>query len=290
MDHVADHDAGSVHDPILLGGVAGSGKTEVGSMLGRHPEVERTRKLYLWRSIYGRFGKLAEPANLSACIEAVCSLPTFEIAGVTHQALAHELRGAEATYGAVFDAALRINGARKGAQRWCDQLGFAEAHADQAFAEVPGLRMIHMIRDPRSSLGRQRAGRLGWVLGRWISSTDLARRNARLHGERYLVVRYEDLVASPGEVSSAIWAFLGLDAVAEAEVDPHPESATTSRSARFIEEWAGSSLVDLGYGVTPPGSPTARYRLLERPANRIGLDAWRHMRAPDTRSPEPATP
>jgi hypothetical protein len=104
-------------------------------------------------------------------------------------------------------------------------------------AWFPDARFIHTFRDPRgiylSELRRLRQGRWGpkarlawlpgWALDPWHAPLQLVRttlawrRAARLHrqfehrlGERYRLVRFEDLVADPEQVIRSVCEFVGV--------------------------------------------------------------------------------
>ncbi len=101
-------------------------------------------------------------------------------------------------------AAVRLEHARIGldARYWVDKTPFHELHADQIATAYPDAKFLHMVRDPRSTV----AGllQLGWESQAWVASlkvkTSLSaavRNSRRLGSDRYLVVRYEDLVNDP---------------------------------------------------------------------------------------------
>jgi hypothetical protein len=138
-------------------------------------------------------------------------------------------------------------------------------------AEVPVLagwfgeaRFIHTFRDPRaiyaSQLRRAREGRWGvkarltWVPAAiidpllapvetmrttvaWMRAARLHRRYRRRFGERYLLVRYEDLVSEPERELRRVCGFLGVafdpSMIAEIDVVGSSFSATRHAGAGF---------------------------------------------------------
>jgi hypothetical protein len=92
------------------------------------------------------------------------------------------------------------------------------------------IRAVHLVRDPRDVMVSM--ARLGWLNGIDVSYARLWR-NANLslhqrladHPDRYLMIRYEDVVADPGGSFEAVTEFLGVP------FDP----AMVSEEARFSQ-------------------------------------------------------
>jgi hypothetical protein len=99
--------------------------------------------------------------------------------------------------------------------RWGDQTGLIERYADQVFKAYPGVKMIHMVRDPRDryeaslALHPKGKGRVGGATARWLYSVNLALRNLKHYPNSYKIVRYESLVCEPEKTLQEICTFLG---------------------------------------------------------------------------------
>jgi len=273
----------SGHDnPILLGGIAGTGKTRLGSLLGRHSRIAVTRKTYLWRNVYARHGDLAEPGNLGRCIAAALATPGVRALDLDPTKVAASMADRPPTYAQLFDVIHGLHADAVGKARWCDQLGLVEAYADPIFAEFPSARFIHMVGDPRRARPATRApGGSGWAVGKWLTSMDLAARNARRYVDHYLVVRHEDLCADEEATLREVCAFLGEDLEPSMLAPPAPPArcARSSGSERFIEAVAGAVMADRGYVTTPTSTSSWRSDLVEWPANRLALTAWQRIGA-----------
>ena len=59
--------------PIFIGGLSGSGKTQLRLVLGAHPDISMTRRSYLWNRFYGRFGSLDDPENFERCLAVMAA-------------------------------------------------------------------------------------------------------------------------------------------------------------------------------------------------------------------------
>jgi Sulfotransferase family len=267
--------------PVLLGGIAGTGKTRLGSLLGRHSRLSVTRKTYLWREVYARHGDLTDPDNLARCLAAALAIPGVRALHLDPDEVAGRVRERPPSYANVFDVIHGLHAEAVGKARWCDQLGLAEAYAEPVFAAFPSARFIHMVADPRRAQPEARTpGVTGWAVGKWSTSVELATRNARRFGARYLVVRHEDLLDDEHGTVGAVCSFLGeevepdmLDALAAP-----PSTVPTRGRDRFIRATVGAAMADRGYEADPSAQPWSwRKDLVEWPANRLALMAWRRL-------------
>lgn len=186
--------------PILLGGLAGSGKTPMRRVLGAHPDIVMTRRTYLWTRFHGRLGDLEDPATLDRCLARLTADPHVQQLRPDPARLRRELAQGPATEARLFGLLHEHHARRLGARRWGDQLGGIERFADVALATWPDAHVVHMLRRPPP---RDVAGVL-----RWQASRRLATRNRRRHPGHYHVVALDHLVARPdgvlGEVCVAI--------------------------------------------------------------------------------------
>ena len=203
--------------PIFLGGLAFTGKTSLRIALSAHPRLVLTRHTALWTRHHGRYGDLADPPNLDRCLSALASDPASATLAPDRRSIEREFRAGPATYAHLFDLVHRHHAERLGKQRWGEQMGGSERHADQVLTAYPTAQMIHMVRDLDTWVAvaiatrSRRPGRLGREAARWRESADLTARNLRRYGDRYLVVRYEALCGDPDATVRAVAAFLQED-------------------------------------------------------------------------------
>lgn len=222
--HLASWDVGRQHTtdrpmarearPVFIGGLDQSGKTPIRLILDASSTVAFARRSYLWTAIFGRYGALDDDANLARCMRDLERHPGVRGAGT-------DLARAEAIFrrGPRDDASLiAVIGEQMaraaGRERWGVQEGGVENSAADVFEAFPGGRVLHMIRDPRDrhfavGAARGRRGSLGASLATWRANARRARHNARLYGERYLVIRFEDLAADPIHTARRVGVFIG---------------------------------------------------------------------------------
>ena len=274
----------STDGPIFLAGLAHSGKTPLRRALSAHSRIEMTRRTYMWTRYYGRFGDLNRQENLDRCIAAMLSTPGILQLQPDVDEIKRDIAGGEASYGRLFAIFHQQHATRHHKARWGDQLGMAEAVADQIFAAYPSAKMIHLVRDPRSQYGEhRRRGKAGWDTARWLYSADLATRNQRHFPDRYLVVRYESFAARPEETLHDIVIFLDEqveDPMLEVLATSDLQVATPSQSAAANQAVVRSvvdRLVTLGYPRTEAIAkrPSRTFDLIDWPIHRSGMAAWR---------------
>jgi hypothetical protein len=297
--------------PIFIGGPDRCGKTLVAALLGSHSRISiPVVGSNLWTLFAGRFGDLADDGNLDRCLAALMAYSHIRILDPDPDRLRAEMAAGERTYARLFELIQRHHAAAAGKARWGDQTGLVEGYADQIFAAYPGVRMIHMIRDPRdrydASLSLWPEGRLrvGGATGRWLYSVALAERNAARYGERYRIQRYESLVAEPEAQARELAAFVGeafepqmmemggmptyrakLEAgragrggplITDAFVGIHRGRLAASELA-FMQSRAGGAMKRHGYSLEPTalrGPARLRFLLLDWPLNAIRMLAW----------------
>jgi hypothetical protein len=283
--------------PIFIGGLSGTGKTQLRMVLGAHPDISLTRRTRMWDRYYARFGDLHEPANLDRCLSAMLRDPGVQQLAPDEPRVRRELAQGPPTYARLFGLMHQHFAERAGKRRWGDQLGFVERFAAPIFAAFPSARMVHMVRDPRHrSLrsGRLVSGpKLGWNTAMWVRSAELASRNRRLYPNGYLILSYEAFSTSPVESAQAVCSFIGerflppmadalrglrLDACNEAR--PASITGLSAPDAAFLDRYAGSVMARFGYrrsGAALTRRDRLAFGLATWPVNRLSMAAWRSL-------------
>lgn len=154
-------------------------------------------------------------------------------------------------------------------------------HLERAMDLFPGLRVIHLVRDPRdvarSSIGMGWAGNVYYGVDHWIGTMrDWQTSLPKLPEAQRLVVAYEDLIAEPEKTLSAICSFSGLSfdpEMLEYDRDSSYSKPDTSltvqwkrkqspREVGLVEAKIGELMTVAGY--TPSGHPPVHPNALER--------------------------
>jgi len=316
--------------PVFIGGLDRSGKTTMRAFLTSHPSfaipaVGSNMETYFYR----RFGDLGKARNLDRCLDAMLRYKHVRFLDPDPERIRREFREGPPTYPRLFALFLIHHAEREGKPRWGAQTGLIERYADVLFEAYPGVKVIHMVRDPRDryeaslALWPDGRGRAGGATARWRYSVALAERNLRRYPDDYLVVRFEDMVRHPEETLREVCAFLGEpfvprmlampDAVkhrnllaAGAGRTEGPLSSGFIGRARgrvppselaFIQLHAGRKMRAHGYGPHPPGLTAGgwvRFAVVDWPNQLARMLAWRtveaiHMRFPRAFPRRPAS-
>ena len=299
--------------PLIVLGVRRSGTTLLRVMLDRNPALAIPDESYFVPQLARRHRGSVDPA---AFLDDLRRLPTLVEWGLSPDAVARRLRPGMTT-GAAIAAVFETYAAERGKPRWGDKTPLYMQHLPLLERLFPRAAYVHLIRDGRDAAtsflevpdGIMTAG---WghprdaagFAAQWATEVRAARAlGARVGPARHLEVRYEALVAAPGEELRRVCAFAGL------EYDDgmlgyvgRTDSARKDHQKRLdepprvgVRDWrtemppaevaafeatAGDLLHDLGYDVSTPGSD--RLRLA---AYRAKTRAWRAVGALTQRSP-----
>jgi hypothetical protein len=276
----------------------------------------------MWTYFYGQFGDLGQPQNFERCLDAMLHYKHVRFLDPDPVRIRREFAAGPPTYARLFALFLMHFAERRGKPRWGAQTGLIERYAEHLFAAYPGLRIVHMLRDPRdryeASLARwpDGKGRAGGATARWRYSLALAERHARRHPDAYLVVRFEDLVTDTEATLRKVCRFLDAPfPVSMLEMDAAPklrralEAGTSGRGGTallsrdyiggyrgrvagsdlaFIQMHAGRQMRAYGYAPDPDVlSPAERIRfaLVDWPNQMARMAAWRTVEELQQRLP-----
>jgi hypothetical protein len=279
--------------PIFLAGVDRSGIGLVGELIEAHQDLSMSRRTNFWTRFAGRYGDLAVTENFERMLNDLARHERVGRLQPDLDALRAVLRNGPMTDGRLFSLIHEHHMQRTGRRRWGDKSLGNEQAAEAIFAAYPDAVMVHVVRDPRdrycSQATHRRAGRGGAGAGAalWRWSVALAERNQASFGQRYLVVRYEDLVTTPSVAALAIFDHIGEAVTAEVHAfELHGASVgryrrDLSRSdAAFIDLVLGSPMRRHGYTPDPASTRSKVVTFLRSPRRAAGMLLWR----PDRRS------
>jgi len=211
---------------IVMGGAQRSGTSLLRSILGSHSSVAFfPYDLKLWTALRDRFagqdiGVEQNQRSLIAEIltnEKVVIAPDVPTAAEIFAAL--EASPATAVgVEEVFDAFLRAYARKRGRPIWGLKTPWNEFYASDILNHFDDVVFLHLIRDPRqSALSAIYADGGSWFydpalhLSRWKRSAQLALENKQRFGQRYQVVKYEELARDPQGTIQGILPFLELE-------------------------------------------------------------------------------
>ncbi len=284
--------------PIFLAGPDRSGIGLLGEILECHPALSITRRTNFWDYYDGRFGDLRDPLNVDRCLDAVMRDRRGRLFDPDRRDVLDHLSRYGASYEHLFEALQVQLMVRRGATRWGDKSLGSERHAGRILSAYPSARMIHVLRDPRDRFashkhhrGAPRGGAgSGAALWRW--SEQLAISNRERFGDRYRVVRYEDLVTEPETTLGHLCRFLELEPV---DTTPAPAWSVpltpasigryrrdlSASETRFIELATAAGMQRWGYtrGDDAQAPPALEFWVLAAPVQALSGLGWRLGRA-----------
>lgn len=250
-------------DPIYLAGIERSGTSLMFALLASHPRIAMTRRTNLWTYFYRQYGDLGQEDNLDRCLAMMARYKRLRPLQIDFQRLKADFIAREPSYPRLFALLEGQVAQRLGKPRWGDKSLNTERYAEAIFAAYPRAKIIHMIRDPRDRYASARSrwkkmtGKAGAGAAMWMASAKLARENQQRYPDRYLVLRYESVVAQPEETLRQVCAFLG---------EPYaPEMLTMEGAPRLLEKGGNSSYGKRERGVIASDS-VAKYRKVLSPA------------------------
>lgn len=120
--------------------------------------------------------------------------------------------------------------------RWVEKTPYNELFSEAIFGLWPKARCLHVYRDPRDNYASYRVKHPEWwpetFAYSWRRSTSRGIRNHSNFGpDRYMSLRYEDLVRDPDAVMREVCSFLLIEF-----------SAELVRPTRAGRDWAGNSM------------------------------------------------
>ena len=203
--------------PVYIGGLDRSGKTTMRAFLSSHSNISIPRVgSNMWTYFYRQFGRLDRPRNLEACLAAMLRYKHVAHLDPDVARIRGEFASGAQTYAHLFSLFLKHHAERNGKPRWGAQTGLIERYAPQMFEAYHGLKVVHMVRDPRDRYAASRTlwpegiGGSGAAVARFSYSTRLARSHVDAYGtDRYMVVRFEDMVISTEKTIRTVCSFLG---------------------------------------------------------------------------------
>jgi hypothetical protein len=266
--------------PLFVVGCGRSGSTLLRLMLDAHPELAVPGESHFIPELRRRFPDPIDPEVLTP---ALLRTPHFRHWKVAESTVWERVRAMQRpSFADVMAAAFLANADEHGATRWGDKTPIYVRSIPLLHALWPGARFVHLIRDGRDVALSYRSLPWGpdtvWAAARkWRRDVTAGIRDGQPLGtDRYLEVRYEDLVADAKSALQTICAFADLP-FDEAMLDPgarhqHPTLAPEEGRAfharsqeevavgardwrtqmspddvRHFEAVAGRLLDDLGY-------------------------------------------
>ncbi len=126
-------------------------------------------------------------------------------------------------------------------KHWLEKTPYNELHTKEIFSWWSNPKCIHIVRDPRGNFYSYERKHADWSARRfgknWVRSTNAGLRNVKTFGKnRYLMVRFGDLLKNPAEKMAEVADFLDIR-MTEILLKP----------TRMNEFWHGNSMFNETY-------------------------------------------
>jgi hypothetical protein len=180
-------------------------------------------ELHWWTRIYPWHRRATSGRAWRDFLERFVDWPPTQGLGLDRAALLDRLGGIpDGDHAGVFGATMRMFATRSGKGRWGEKTPQLELYADEVREAFPAASFVYMVRDPRDvaiSMYHYRPGRprrrpardVAWVSLNWRESVQRAALEAARDPDRYLIVRYENLVERPRRTVEGLCQILGLE-------------------------------------------------------------------------------
>jgi len=303
--------------PLFVLGVRRSGTTLLRVMLDRNTELAVPDESYFIPQLAHRHPRRVDPVSFLDDVRRLSTLVEWELPAAE---VAERLRPGM-TPGQAIGAVFAAYAGARGKSRWGDKTPLYMQHLPLLERIFPDARFVQLVRDGRDAAVSFLSVPRGIMTEGWGHPTDApgfarlwrtevsaARALGRRVGaERYLEVRYEDLVREPAFALRRVCAFAGLEYQEDMlEYVGRSESASKPHQQRLnqpptpgVRDWrtelapadeaafeavAGDLLGALGYETLFPGPASSRERL-RLAAYRSQTSAWRGVGYAMQRSP-----
>ena len=276
----------SVGDPFFLLGFYRSGTTMLRLMLNAHSELavpHETDFLIQDAPQWPGNDDLSDLAARAAAIDSIAA-NRFAAGGGLVTPAGRAAAMETTTYPAMVDALFTAYAHGQGKRIWGDKTPGYMIYVGRIARMFPRARFVHLVRDGRDVAVSHRGTRWGThnivkIAVKWSFAVQLADKVGTLLGDRYLRLRYEDLVADPATEVGRICAFLGVayepamldfHRTAEREMPeeslrwhrnsvsaPDPTRAAVWRDklseaeVQLFQEYAADALTRFGYPIVP---------------------------------------
>ncbi|HIJ64864.1 MAG TPA: sulfotransferase [Candidatus Hydrogenedentes bacterium] len=229
--------------PVFVLGMARSGTTLVGTIVGAHPGITIAPETHFLDKCADPFLDLdmALRANFDKAWGAYSASGRFSALGLDADALAARITASDAIdFKTMYGHVLRAYAERFGTPRWGDKSHVDHRYIDWLLEWYPACRIICVVRDPRATVSSLlktpwSSGYAFYYAQQWRETADIL---ARFKGcDRVYLVKYESIVQQPEREARALCAFLGemySPLMLERPEDPAP---IADRTTWELEGW-----------------------------------------------------
>jgi hypothetical protein len=233
-------------DPrAFIVGCPWSGTSLLATLLDRHPQVAVPPETFFFRDLLPGIRAHGRAPSAEQLLQRAGRHPVFRDLGITATAVAAAMDAADPNgERALLRGMLAAYAASRGKQLAVEKSPVHLFYTPLILEWYPKTRIVCLLRDGRDvalSLTRVPWGgrSLRWHCAEWNSYCRSARAYAHRFADRFLLVRFEDLVAEPERILAGVDRFLDLP-FAPRQLDPAVETGSILDAERPWKEKARS--------------------------------------------------
>lgn len=221
----------SLRSPVFVVGMPRSGTTLLSRLLDAHPDLAMAPETHYFTRCWTGEAVTAR-ADVRRLLDRLMQQPGVQDMTLTDEERARIRRRIDSlerpALGSALQAVVEAFAARSGASAWGEKTPDHLRAVPTMARAFPGAAFIAIVRDPRDVILSLRSvpwSRTTLLEQAWTWRTYAARiaRYRATLADRFTMVRYEDLIATPERAMRTLFAFLGTDA-------PPPIRAGTART------------------------------------------------------------
>ncbi len=208
----------SLFRPLFVVGCERSGTTLLAVMVGRHSEIAMTPETHFFLRVVPRCGWSGgeREGDHAAMVERLFNSPRGGDLGLERGEVLARFSSGAATYPRLFEVVMAIYAENHGKVRAAEKTPFHLYKVPLILEWFPEARVVGLVRDGRDTV--LSILNAPWTAHRsmrrqsdkWNHAAREALRLRKRYPEKFLLIRYEDLVAEPEKTMREVDGFLGL--------------------------------------------------------------------------------
>lgn len=236
--------AESVSDrPVFVVGMARSGTTLIGTMIGAHPDLTIAPETHFLDLCLDRFGdaEIVSDDDLIEYWRAYAAEERFRVLGLDADAIErHLITEGVRRFADVYRVLMQFYAKHVGGRGWGDKSHLDHRYLDWLLEVYPDARIVCVIRDPRATVASLlnapwSSGKAFYYALQWRETMRIVER-FEAHA-RVLVVQYERAVQEPDETLARICSFLEVDRSPEMIDRPNDPAPVSTDKDWSLGEW-----------------------------------------------------
>ncbi len=236
------------HSQTLITGVYRSGTEYITQLINCHPQIHATMyRINVLRFIYGKFDPIHNPQNYIKALHSIQDRvqKRYSISLDLEAIIDHLKSLAKVGYGDIYDTVMSSLYLTNGATHWAEKVQLLWREIPDFLSMMPNGKAILIMRDPRSVLCSFKyythappPAYLGAVFNS-LDSMQFAKQHSQdLPENKFLIVKYENVIASRVSELRKIWKFIGMDTKKE-----YPIDTTSSWMDAYNKPWMSNSSI-----------------------------------------------